>query len=111
MGNLHTEPLSGFVRFLQARYAIEAFVETGTYRGDATEFAAEIFPQVTSIEVDPACHAAALARLMGRNVRLILGDSRAELPKVVGSLTGPALLWLDGHAGAGFHGRRNVKSR
>lgn len=104
LGNLHQQPLAGFVQFLQGRYAIETFIETGTYRGDATEFAARIFPQVFSIEVDPDCHRAAAARLEGSNARLLLGDSRTELPKIVAELTGSALFWLDGHAGGGFHG-------
>lgn len=104
MGQLHTEPLSGFVKFLQARYALETLVETGTYRGDATEFATTVFPKVVSIEVDPGCHQAAQARLQNTGARLILGDSRAELPGVVAELGGPALFWLDGHAGGGFHG-------
>ena len=104
MGALHSEPLSGLVRFLQARYEIQAFVETGTFRGDATAFAAGIFPQVASIEIDPACHRAASARLAGTNAQVILGDSRVELPKVMAGLAGPALVWLDGHAGGGFHG-------
>lgn len=104
MGNLHTEPLSGFVQFLQARFGIQTFVETGTYRGDTTAFAAELFPQVVSIEVDADCHRAAVARLAGTGARVLLGDSRVELPRVVADLTGSALFWLDGHAGGGFHG-------
>lgn len=107
MGQLHIEPLAGFVRYLQARYAIQSFVETGTFRGDATEFAAGLFPQVTSIEVDPGCHRTAAARLKGRDVALVLGDSRVELPKIIAGLTGPALFWLDGHAGGGFHGEQD----
>jgi hypothetical protein len=104
VGKLHTEPLSGFVRFLQARYALQSFVETGTYRGDATEFASTVFPDVISIEVDPGCHRLATQRLQNTTARLILGDSREALPRVVAALGGPALFWLDGHAGGGFHG-------
>ena len=107
MGNLHIQPLAGFVRFLQLRYGIGVFVETGTYKGDATEFATTLFPQVVSIEVDPECHRHASARLQGTNAQVILGDSRRELPKVVAGLNGPALFWLDGHAGGGFHGARD----
>jgi hypothetical protein len=107
LGNLHSEPLSGFVQFLQRRYALGAFVETGTFRGDTTAFAARLFPEVATIEVDPACHAAASERLQGTGARVILGDSRVELPKLVAGLEGPALFWLDGHAGGGFHGEHD----
>jgi hypothetical protein len=104
LGQLHAEPLAGFVRFLQARYQIATFVETGTYRGDATAFAAGLFTQVVSIEVDADCHRTASERLRATGACLILGDSRVELPKVVAELSGPAFFWLDGHAGGGFHG-------
>jgi hypothetical protein len=104
MGALHQQPLAGFVQFLQARFAIETFVETGTFRGDATEFAARVFPRVASIEVDPECHRVSAQRLASTQAELILGDSRAEIPKLVATLTRPALFWLDGHAGGGFHG-------
>lgn len=104
MGQLNAEPLAGFVRFLQARYGLSTFVETGTFRGDTTEFATRLFPHVVSIELDPGCHQAASARLQGTNAQLLLGDSRRRLPPVVDALAGPALFWLDGHAGGGFHG-------
>jgi hypothetical protein len=104
LGQLHREPISGFVTFLQARFGLQSFIETGTYRGDATAFATTLFPHVASIEVDPGCHREASARLQGTGAHLILGDSRVELPKVVSELQGPALFWLDGHAGGGFHG-------
>jgi hypothetical protein len=104
MGNLHSQPLAGLVQFMQARFSIRTFIETGTYMGDATGFAARIFPEVISIEVDPNFHRIAAERLSGTHARLIQGDSRIRLPKVVKKLAAPALFWLDGHAGAGFFG-------
>ena len=34
----------------------------------------------------------------------MLGNSAAELGRICPLLTGPALFWLDAHAGAGFFG-------
>lgn len=107
MGSLHSPPLAGLVQFLQAHFSIQTFVETGTFMGDATGFAARLFPEVISIEVNPDFHRSATARLRGTKARLIQGDSRIELPKVVKGLAAPALFWLDGHAGAGFYGPKD----
>jgi hypothetical protein len=104
MGNLHSQPLAGLVELMQAHFSIQTFVETGTFMGHATEFAARLFPTVISIEVNRDFHRSAALRLRGTNARLIQGDSRIELPKVVKELAAPALFWLDGHAGAGFYG-------
>ena len=104
MGSLHSPPLAGLVQFMQAHFSIKTFVETGTFTGDATGFAARLFPEVISIEVNPDFHRSAATRLSGTKARLIQGDSRIELPKVVKALAAPALFWLDGHAGAGFYG-------
>jgi hypothetical protein len=104
LGSLHAEPLSSLVRFLQTKYALQDFVETGTYLGSGTAFATGIFPSVTSIEVKAEFHEQAVARLTGTGARCVLGDSRIELPKIVAGLAGPAMFWLDGHAGGGFFG-------
>lgn len=105
MGTLQTPPLSALVRGLQQHYQLQTFVETGTYLGAGAEFAAGVFPRVETIEIKPEYHAAAADRLKAfANVTCRLGDSRRELPTVVAALEGPALFWLDGHAGAGHFG-------
>ena len=104
MGNLYEPPLAGLIRFLQSKYALRDFVETGTFRGGGTAFAATVFPSVTTIEVKAEYYEATSARLKDTGARFILGDSRAELPKVVAGLPGPALFWLDGHSGGGHFG-------
>jgi hypothetical protein len=104
LGNLYQPPLAGLVHALQAKYSLQDFVETGTFQGGGMAFAAAIFPSVTTIEVKPEYHAATSARLKDTGARFILGDSRVELPKVVAELKGPAMFWLDGHAGGGHFG-------
>ncbi|HEY3951300.1 hypothetical protein [Phenylobacterium sp.] len=105
MGSLHTPPLSGLVRGLQRKHELQTFVETGTYLGGSTEFAAGVFPRVVTIEINPQYHEVAAARLQPfASVTCRLGDSRTELPQVVSALEGPALFWLDGHAGVGQYG-------
>jgi len=107
LGNLHQPPLAGFVRFFQAKYALQDFVETGTFLGGSTAFAAAVFPSVTTIEVKAEYYEATSSRLKDTGARFLLGDSRVELPKVVAGLTGSALFWLDGHAGGGHFGDKD----
>lgn len=61
-----------------------AIVETGTYRGNTTEFLADTGLPIYSIEVDQFNYGFARARLRRRrNVSLFQGDSRATLHKLI----------------------------
>jgi hypothetical protein len=104
LGTLQNQPLASLVRFLRNHHQVKTFVETGTYLGAGTAFGVEVFPEVFSIEVNPEFYAKAKAALEGTHAHLVLGDSRIELPKIVAALTGPAVFWLDGHAGGGHFG-------
>lgn len=105
MGTLLQPPLAPFVKHLQSKFGLRTFVETGTFQGASAAFASAIFPQVVTIEIQPAYFEAARQTLApAANVSCVLGDSRAELPKAVAALDGPALFWLDGHAGGGHFG-------
>lgn len=97
----------GIVTALAKAAGATVFVETGTFRGATTRWAAGRFAEVHTIEREPALHAAnqaALSALPG--VQAHLGDSRAVLPGIVASLGAKrAVYWLDGHwSGAGTAG-------
>ncbi len=82
------------------------FIETGTYFGDTVVALRHAFSRVISIEIDPALHEIAKARVArARNVDLILGDCVIELPKVLSKLDGRAAFWLDGHWSGWVTGR------
>jgi hypothetical protein len=77
----------------------DTFIETGTFQGGTTRWAARHFRQVHTIERSEALfrqHSPELAALPG--VTPHLGDSREILPRIVAGL-GPerAVYWLDGH--------------
>jgi hypothetical protein len=80
-------------------YGIQHFVETGTHHGDTLAYIAhDTSIHAVSIELDHACYRAAVRRFATwNNVTLLHGDSGALMPKVVDSMTAPALFWLDGH--------------
>ena len=105
MGTLRAGPNAAFVVDLRDVLELRVFVETGTYRGETTAFAAGAFDRVVTVEVRDDYRADAMDRLAGHgNIEFVAGDSAIVLPQVVAGLEGPAMFWLDGHAGGGHFG-------
>jgi hypothetical protein len=74
------------------------FIETGTYHGDTVNEMKGRYGRVVSIEVDPVLCGKARERFRGdRNVEIILGDCARELPRILETVSEPAVFWLDGH--------------
>lgn len=102
MGAIHPGIPREHVAFLRSRGGHAGLVETGTYQGASAEWAAGAFPIVHTIEASPELHAAARERLRPRpNVTAHLGHSRDVLGKLVPTLAGSWLFWLDAHWSAG----------
>jgi hypothetical protein len=104
MGSLSKEPLASLVKQLKYNYNLSEFVETGTYLGISTAFAAGIFDKVTTIEINDRFRRRAMESYPDLPISFLLGDSRRLMYDVMAGLTGPALIWLDGHAGGGNYG-------
>jgi hypothetical protein len=85
----------------QARYGLETFVETGTFRGDTVEAMRYTFKEVYSIELDRGYYESLQRRFTGvANVHLLYGDSAVILPELLGAISKTnTLFWLDAHAG------------
>lgn len=106
MGTLPSKSLAVVIESMCARFSIKTFVETGTYRGETTRWAATRFNHVSSIEIDAATFEIACATLADlENVELHLGDSRTCLPDIVAEIYDPAAFWLDAHKGGGWFGK------
>jgi hypothetical protein len=102
-------PLADLARELARAGGLRDFVETGTYVGHALSWAARGFERVWTVEINPQFQTQAKANNPGlANVRYLLGDSTSELPKIVAELKGPALFWLDAHAGAGYFADHDI---
>lgn len=83
---------------LRTGMSLTTLVETGTYRGDSTLWAADIFDRVITIDISDGFLATARDRCKAHtNIEFVLGDSRTALPTVLASLNEPALYWLDAH--------------
>ncbi|MDZ4868385.1 MAG: hypothetical protein SGI91_13780 [Alphaproteobacteria bacterium] len=109
MGSIHLSPLADLVRELARAGEIRDFVETGTYVGGALGWASRSFERVWTVELNPEFQRQAKANNPGAsNITYLLGDSASELPKIVSGLKGPALFWLDAHAGAGYFADHDI---
>lgn len=102
MGDVRMGPPEQLVLALRDAMGAATFIETGTFRGATAEWASRHFKQVHSIERAESLYQNARERLGGiDNLTLHLGDTRAILPGLIGSLDAPALLWLDAHWSGG----------
>jgi hypothetical protein len=83
------------------------FVETGTYLGRTTRWAAAHFERVVTIELDRELAARASNALSGlRNVEVLQGDAVVRLREVMARPeTRNALVYLDGHFSGGVTAR------
>jgi len=88
----------------------KVFVESGTFHGGTTKWAAKHFSEVHTIERDEQLfrtHRDELTALKG--VKTYLGDSRKKLPEILEKIGDQsAVFWLDGHwSGTGTAGERD----
>lgn len=75
-------------------------VETGSFHGESTRWAAEHFQNVITIDKWEKHQLVARRQVSEagfHNVMFHVGDSRDLLPVIVNLLTGPALFFLDAH--------------
>lgn len=90
------------------RCDLRYFVETGTSVGDTPAALINDFDHLFTIEVGDAAFQAAKARFGGTKVTCLHGDSTELLPKILRSLSQPALFWLDGHYSGGDRGVKDT---
>jgi hypothetical protein len=86
---------------LRDRLGLMRAIETGTYKGGSARILASIFPEVVTIELDPALHRRSVDRLAGiPAITAVQGSSRDRLAPLVDPAR-PTLYWLDGHWSGG----------
>ncbi len=93
----------GFVAMLARHFGIDAFVETGTYRGDTIAAVRGAFARLISIELSAEFAQTARQRFAGdAAVTILHADSATGLAQAFELLPGrPAILWLDAHYSGG----------
>ena len=108
MGTLTREPLSSFVRSLVTQQGYADFVETGTYHGETTIWAASVFSRVFTVEISPEFQAIAKKKCNDHdNISFLLGRSDERIPDILKDLELPTIFWLDAHAGGGWYANKD----
>ena len=82
----------------------QAFIETGTYRGDmlARVLRKTLIDEIFSVELDNDLATEAQFRFRNKaSIKISIGDSGEFLWKNCRTLPEPALFWLDGHFSGG----------
>lgn len=101
-----------FVKRLINDIAPEMIIETGTFRGDTTEYLSEIYSgKIYSIENNPYYWGYSLARFLFKyNVHVTYGDSRKTLNKLLAQVDRNKILfiYLDAHWGADLPLREEI---
>jgi hypothetical protein len=86
------------LRDVAKQYDLRILVETGTYMGETAWALRRDLDRIETIELEPTL--ARLARIRFKNVpgvHVHEGDSASVLPRILDTLTEPALFWLDAH--------------
>jgi hypothetical protein len=94
------------VRLIKEHFAVMIFVETGTFKGKTTIWAAGIFNEVYTIENSKELFDLTSKSLTEySNIHPLFGNSASQLKNVISEINQPALFWLDAHwCGANTYG-------
>ncbi len=97
MGLINWGAPENYVLALKDAMDIPCFVETGTFRGATTCWAARHFAEVYTIELSETLYKET-ADILGplENVTALLGDTREELARLAPQLP-KSIVWLDAH--------------
>ena len=106
MGSLPDKKIADFtLNTLKSLFNIQAFVETGTYKGLTTAWASRFFEVVYTIDISHEYIAQAKEKFIDiKNITYMHGDTRSKLKQVVNHISSNAIFWLDAHKGGGYFG-------
>lgn len=98
-------PTHDIIKKIKSDNNIQIFVETGTFIGNTLIGLHQSFQKLYSIELDKGIFRLAKKRLSGySNIEILHGDSAEHLPKILNSISEPAIFWLDAHYSSGVTG-------
>lgn len=91
------------------RYAINIFIESGTYRGDMVRAIRDDFSKVYSIELSPTLANLAKKRFhKNPHIVIKMGNSADALSDILSQIEEPCIFWLDAHWSGGVTGKANL---
>jgi len=93
------------------KFAINVFIETGTFIGDTVMSVRDIFDEIYSIEIDKLLFEKAQEKFATySHIHIFHGDSSKVLPLILSKVDKPALFWLDGHYSEGITGKGDLNT-
>jgi hypothetical protein len=105
MTTLAEAPNDRLVMYLQVRFDLNTLIETGTFEGTSTVWAAERFREVLTIDIRrDFLDQAQTACSDHQNVLFMVGDTRFWLRNLVPTQEVPVMFWLDAHSAPGMFG-------
>ncbi|MGP8321842.1 MAG: hypothetical protein ACT6FE_05920, partial [Methanosarcinaceae archaeon] len=88
------------------KFAIQTFIETGTYKGDMVEAVKDTFSTIHSVELDEKLYEAAKLKFKEKkHIAIHQGDSTDILPAILQIIEKPCVFWLNGHYSGGITAR------
>lgn len=91
-----------FIKECGESFGTDVFVETGTYYGNTTYNALPYFKSLHTIELASGLYKKVIERFKHeKKIFAYLGDAAEILPKILPSINGKILFWLDGHYSGG----------
>lgn len=86
------------VRSIRRKYNIQTFVETGTFEGKCSEWAAKIFKNVYTVELSKDIYKSTQERLKDiKNIHCHFGNSSEFIKDVTLNMDEMMFFWLDAH--------------
>ena len=84
------------LQYLSRTFGLNTFIETGTFLGDTSFTASEIFKTVHTIELSPDLYQKAIVRFQNRpHVHVHQGDSSQRFPEILGKFNQDVLFgWM-----------------
>jgi len=108
MGLYREGPPREFIKKIKNEFAIDCFIETGTYRATTAVWASTLFKKVYTIEAfKPLYDEMCLMHKDYDNVSFVYGKSNEKLKDILDDANQPAIFWLDAHySGDGTFGEK-----
>lgn len=98
MGIIRMGPPEELVLLIKGDMNVSTFIETGTYQGGTTIWAANHFEKVITIEQAQVFFEQVSEKYKHiANVNFLYGDSKDVLKRVLPQIREPAIFWLDAH--------------
>jgi len=102
MGLIRMGVPTEIVSLLKNNYDIPNFIETGTYLGNTTYWASQIFKNVITIEFSQDLYQKVTEKYgYLKNVEFLYGHSKDKLTEIIAKVEGSSIFWLDAHWSGG----------